>query len=165
MPTVCLRPEAGKELAALTPAGEPIDYIQMGGPYCFISPRLKHLLDTYGVKSICWDAFIELDGRPRSKCYLWCPLVALDALDAERSVFTRDVDDESVLTGIRPAHIDSIDKLVLNETALAQQEPLFILGFTRMFIPLVREDLATAIREAGMTGLEFKRIEDCKWDR
>jgi hypothetical protein len=164
LPRIGLMPVKDKDKKAYMPENRPLDFIKMGGAYYFVSLRLKTLIDRYEIKSAYWDAYLEMEtGSRYHPYYLWSPLTALDATDREHSEFTMDNDNDSVVSGIRPAVIEKLRKLFLDRSKIPDNAPFFFLGFTSQSIPLIRQDIAEEIRSLGYTGMEFKRIEDCEW--
>jgi hypothetical protein len=165
IPPIGLMPGEGQKPAIYKPNGRLLDYIELGSGYWFVSSRMRALLEKHNIASAYWDAYIEIKHKHQPENYfLWTPLLALDAIDQDQSVFElEDSNDESILDNVSPQQIDKVQFLILDDSKIPENTPFFLLGFTSQTIALIRQDIAEEIQSLGYTGMEFKRIEDCEW--
>lgn len=153
--SVPIIPEPTMNREKCLPDGVLPDYLSFGS-YYFVSPRLKELFDRHHIAAFYSDAYLEMDSE-RHPYHLFAPTKAVDAIDREQSEYTEEPED-----GIS-IRINKIKKLVLDNTKIPANTPLFQLGGTVKRIYLLRGDIAEELKTAGINGMVIEPVEDGQW--
>lgn len=136
-------------------AGLPVDYFSYG-LFMFVSERLKSIFDNFHVDAFYSKAMITLDhSKTFDSYYLFCPKVAIDAIDYQLSVFSVKSDKDYT--------ISRIQNLVLDSKSITPNTHLFILANTYKNIRVISHELAGALISNHITGLTVKKVEDGSW--
>ena len=143
--------------AEAMPNGVLCDYLSVGS-YYYTSQRLKDCFDRYRVDAFYADATVIIDDEPYPEnYYLFSPRVAIDAMDRAASEYEERPDYEEAV------RINRIKKLVLDESRIPPDVPLFVLAGTVKRIYLLRADLADEIKAMNMVGVIIKPVEEGEW--
>ncbi len=119
-----------------------------------VSPKVVSLLRQYNTSNMEFiDLSIEGTEVEVSNYSLVNFLGKVDCMDDENSecMYVEDTD-----------YIYAIDHLALHEDNIPDTLSIFLMERTDNLVVVVRQDLATAIQEAGLTGFAF--LEPCEFD-
>lgn len=132
-----------------------IDFFSCG-LFMFISNRLKLIFEKFNVDAFYSPAAVTLNnGFFADSFYLFCPKIALDGIDYQRSNLVRKSDSDS--------RVDKIEKLVIDSSKVPSQTHLFVLANTYQKIRIISQQLADALISNNITGLTVKKVEGESW--
>jgi hypothetical protein len=133
--------------------GQPIDYFSFG-LFMFVSDRLKNILDKFNADAFYSPATVALDDSIHSY-YLFCPKIAIDAIDYQKSTFSMKSEGDS--------KVEKIQKLLVDDSKVPSEINLFILANTYKIIRIISQGLAESLISNNITGLTVKKVEDGSW--
>jgi hypothetical protein len=118
------------------------------------SPRLSKVMKKRKLPHVEYLPLTIIDHKGRAASKDYCiihPVDLVDCIDLERSVYKKGA--------ILPGSIDSVTRLVLDESRIPADRQLFKLrGFRE--VTVAHRDLADALDEENFTGLTWQRIQD-----
>ncbi len=135
------------------------------GGKLFISQSVKTIFEKYKVSGEYFDARVKVNGDAYDEdYYLFNPLIGVDCLDYENSIYDKAYDDWSKLY-----NISKISPLKIDESKIPDSPSLFFLGqfpnkenenrFLESII-LIRHDLATELLKSKVSGINIFEVEN-----
>jgi hypothetical protein len=121
------------------------------GPLIMVSSKLKSIIESHKAEVEFLPAQIHCRGRTVGGNHCVHFLKVIDCIDAARTV-----------ASLRDGWFEDIEKLALDESR-AGDSPLFVVDRTFRRIVCVGSRLASHLREAKLTGMQFLSAGEWKW--
>lgn len=119
----------------------------------FVSEKLRRVIEEQGVQNVEFlpVVLVHRRGRPVERQYFLMNVIGwVDCIDWSAT--------QAVMSSLVKTDVLSFDSLSLRKDKIPEDRKLFRLGGKREFL-IVRDDLASAIREAGCVGANFEPME------